>query len=128
MEAAHQDIRSRIPWHKTLMVQGYVTPEILEHEYRGAGTEDEPYLITFVDNDPSDPRQFPPWLAWTLCLAAGYVTFSVAFNSSAYASGVQEISRDLGGSPELVTLGLSLFLIGFVLGPFVWAPTSGKFF
>jgi len=62
MEAAHHDILSRIPWHKMLTVQGYVTPEMLAHEYRGAGTEDEPCLITFLDNDPGDPMQFPPWL------------------------------------------------------------------
>ena len=126
MEAAHHDIRSRIPWHKLLTVQGYVTPEMLAHEYRGAGIEDEPYLITFLDNDPGDPMQFSPWLRWTLCLVAGYVTFSVAFISSAYAGGVREISKDLGGSAESVTLGLSLFLIGFILGPFIWAPSSGR--
>ncbi|KAI1502210.1 major facilitator superfamily domain-containing protein [Biscogniauxia marginata] len=127
MEAAKRDKSSRIPWHKMLTVQGYVTPGMLSHEYRGAGTEDDPYLVTFLDDDPRDPMRFSPWLRWTLCLAAGYVTFSVAFISSAYASGVRDISRDLEVSPELVTLGLSLFLIGFVLGPFVWAPASELF-
>ena len=126
MEAAKRDVPARIPWHTMLTVQGVVTPEILAHEYEGAGTQEEPYLITFIDNDPRDPMQFPPWLRWTLCLVAGYVTFSGAFISSAYASGVREISKDLGGSAELATLGLSLFLIGFVLGPFVWAPSSGR--
>jgi hypothetical protein len=128
METAHQGIRSRIPWYKTITVQGYVTPEILEHEYRGAGTEDEPYLTSFMDNDPGDPMQFPLWLRWTLCLAASYVSFSVAFNSSSFASSVQEISRDLGSNAELVTLGLSLYMVGFILGPFIWAPASGKSF
>ena len=58
--------------------------------------------------------------------AAGYVTFSITFISSAYASSVREISMDLRGSVETVTLGLSLFLVGFVFGPFVWAPGSGR--
>ena len=108
-------------------MQGYVTHEMLEHEYRGAGTEDDPYLVTFLDDDPGDPLQFPSGLQWFLCLIAGYVTFSVAFISSAFAGGVQAISRDLGGSPETVTLGLSLFLFGFMLGPFIWAPSSGAY-
>ncbi|KAI1395415.1 major facilitator superfamily domain-containing protein, partial [Hypoxylon fuscum] len=118
---------SKIPWHKVLAVQGYVTPEMLSHVYRGEGTEDEPYLVTFLDDDPRDPMQFSPSLRWSLCCVAGYVTFSVAFISSAYAAGVRGISQELEASPELVTLGLSLFLIGFVLGPFVWAPTSELF-
>ena len=126
IRAANQDIRQRIPWHKLLTIQGYVTPEMLVHEYTGAGLEDEAYLLPFLDNDPGDPMQFPSWLRWTLCLAAGYVTFSVAFISSAYAGGVRAISEDLGVSAESVTLGLRLFLIGFILGPFIWAPSSGN--
>lgn len=110
-----------------LTVQGYVTHDMLEHEYRGAGTGDDPYLVTFLDDDPGDPLQFPSGLQWLLCLVAGYATFSVAFISSAYAGGVRAISQDLGGSPESVTLGLSLFLIGFMLGPFIWAPSSGAY-
>ena len=126
MPAPRHNKRSRIPWHKLLTLQGYVTPEMLVHEYRGAGSEVDPYLITFLDDDPGDPMQFAQWLRWTLCLVVGYVTFSVAFISSAYAGGVRDISKDLGGSAESVTLGLSLFLIGFILGPFIWAPSSGK--
>jgi hypothetical protein len=116
----------RIPWHKILMDHGYVTPEMLAHDYKGAGIEDNPYLVTFLDDDPRDPLQFPPWLRWMLCGAAGYVTFSVAFISSAYTSGIRGISTEFEASPESATLGLSLFLIGFVLGPFAWGPSSGK--
>ena len=73
---------------------------MLVHEYRGAGSEDDPYLITFLDDDPGDPMPFPSWLRRTLCLVAGYVTFSVAFISSAYAGGVRDISKALGGAPN----------------------------
>lgn len=126
MEAGQRDMPARIPWLKMLTVQGVVTPEILAHEWEGEGTEEEPYLVSFFVNDPGDPLQFPPWLQWTLCVAAGYVTFSVAFISSAYASGIPGIAKDLGGSAESTTLGLSLFVLGFVLGPLVWGPTSGE--
>ena len=84
-----------------------------------------PYLVSFLDGDPGDPMQFSPRVRWLLCSIVGYLTFSVAFISSAYASGVSQMVDDLGGSEELATLGLSLFLIGFVLGPFLWAPISG---
>ncbi|OTB00235.1 hypothetical protein M426DRAFT_66314 [Hypoxylon sp. CI-4A] len=119
--------RLRLSWLKVLTTRGLVTDEMLSYDYRGSGTEDEPYQVTFMENDPRDPMQFPAWLRWVMCFAAGHVTFSVAFISSAYASGVRGICQDLEASPELVTLGLSLFLAGFVLGPFVWAPTSELF-
>ena len=116
----------RIPWHILLTTPGYITPSMLSHSYTGAGTGDSPYLITFLDNDPGDPMHFSKRLRWTLCLAAGYVTFSVAFISSAYVGGVREMASEFGVSDERVMVGLSLFLMGFVLGPFGWAPGSGE--
>ena len=127
MSTSHRKPQSsKIPWYRLLTMPGYVDPLMVSHPYKGGGTSDSPYQITFLPNDPFDPMQFPFWLRWTLCLAAGYVTFSVAFISSAYAGGMREICQDLGGSAETVTLGLSLFLMGFILGPFIWAPCSGK--
>ena len=117
---------TRIPWARILTSQGTVTPEMTTYPYRGSGTDHEPYEITFLDKDPRDPMQFAPRLRWTLCLVVGYVTFSLAFISSAYLSGAAAIALELGGSPETNTLGLSFFVLGFVLGPLVWAPTSGK--
>ncbi|KAK4214351.1 major facilitator superfamily domain-containing protein [Rhypophila decipiens] len=119
---------TRIPWIQILTRQGVLTPEMLSHAYAGSGTPDDPSIVTFLpDHDPRDSMHFPLWLRWTLCLAAGWVTFSVAFISSAYAGGVPSMSADLGVSPESATLGLSLFLLGFVLGPFFWAPCSELF-
>lgn len=111
-----------------LMIQGDISPAMIIHEYAGSGTGDDPYQTTFLLKDPGDPMQFSSCLRWLLCLVAAYVTFSVAFISSAYTSAEQGILNDIAGgaSIEIVTLGLSLFLLGFVLGPFVWAPTSGK--
>ncbi|KAM7214802.1 Major facilitator superfamily domain containing protein [Rhypophila decipiens] len=120
---------TRIPWIQILTRQGMLTPEMSSHAYAGSGTPDDPCIVTFLpDHDPRDPMRFPLWLRWTLCLAAAWVTFSVAFISSAYAGGVPSMSADLGVSPESATLGLSLFLFGFVLGPFLWAPCSATCF
>ena len=116
----------RIPWASLLLHQGIVTPEILSHRYGGAGTVDDPYVVSFFPDDPRDPMGFPSSVRWLLCVAMGLVNFSVAFASSAYVSGVGQITRELGGSEALNTLGLSFFVLGFCCGPFVWAPTSGK--
>ena len=108
-----------------LTIEDIVTSEVLEHDYAGSGTPDDPYIVMFLEDDPRDPMGFPLWLRWVLCFAAGYVTFSVAFLSSAFTGSIRDISQDLDASPESATLGLSLFLLGFVLGPLLWAPCSG---
>lgn len=48
----------------------------------------------------------------------------MAFASSAYSNGIKEIIRFFGASHEVATLGVSLFVLGFALGPLVWAPFS----
>ncbi|KAI0469939.1 major facilitator superfamily domain-containing protein [Xylariaceae sp. FL0804] len=101
--------------------------ESADASYPGRGTPNDPFLVTFSDDDPRDPMRMPRWLRWVRCVAAGFVTFSVAFISSSYSGGIRDISDHLGASPELVTLGMSLFLLGFVLGPFLWAPLSELF-
>lgn len=43
----------------TLMAdQGAITPDILSHEYEGSGTEDDPYMVTWILNDPRNPLHF----------------------------------------------------------------------
>ena len=98
---------------------------MLAHEYRGAGLEDGNYLEIFLDNDLGGPLQFLSWLRWTLCLPASYVTFSVAFISSAYDDGVRANFEDLRASSESATLRLSLFVMSCIFGPFIWEPSSG---
>lgn len=109
-----------------LTVRDVVTSQMLEHDYAGSGTHAQPYMVMFLENDSRDPMGLPSWLRWILCIAAGYVTFSVAFISSAFTGSIRDIALDLDVSPESATLGLSLFLLGFVLGPLLWAPCSGS--
>ncbi|KAK4043921.1 major facilitator superfamily domain-containing protein [Parachaetomium inaequale] len=116
--------KTRISWFTMLTIRDVVTSQVLEHDYAGSGTQHDPYIVMFLEDDPRDPIRFPLWLRWILCIAAGYVTFSVAFISSAFSGSIRNISEDLDVSPESATLGLSLFLLGFVLGPLLWAPCS----
>lgn len=51
-------------------------------------------------------------------------TLAVAFVSSAYSGGVDQILMEFGASQEVATLGISLFVLGFAIGPLMWAPMS----
>ena len=128
---------NQIPWPTLLTKPGSLNPTILSHPYPGSGTDDDPYQISFLPeldsatnptSDPADPMRFPAWLRWTLCLSAAWTTFSVAFISSAYVGGVSGIAEEFGRPAQEVMWGVSLFLVGFVVGPLVWAPLSGMIF
>ena len=47
---------------------------------------------------------------------------SVSLISSGYSGGINQVVDDFGVSEEVAVLGMSLFVIGFAFGPFLWAP------
>jgi hypothetical protein len=51
---------------------------------------------------------------------------AVAFVSSAYSGGIAEILQEFHVATIIGTLGISLFVLGFAIGPLLWAPMSGK--
>ncbi|KNZ71569.1 hypothetical protein J132_08627 [Termitomyces sp. J132] len=49
-------------------------------------------------------------------------TFTVSFGSSSYSGGIQGIMSDFNTSEDVAILGISLYVLGFALGPLVFAP------
>jgi hypothetical protein len=47
--------------------------------------------LGFEPGDPDDPHNLPLWRQQIYTVVLGFATLSVTFNSSAYASSVQEI-------------------------------------
>ena len=101
-----------------------VTPDVLNHHYKGAGTDDDPYVVEFLPHDPRNPMLFPPLKRWLLTFLMGVATLAVTFNSSAYSGGVIQVIEEFAVSQEVVTLGISLFVLGFAIGPLFWGPLS----
>ncbi|TXT13248.1 hypothetical protein VHUM_00615 [Vanrija humicola] len=104
----------------------YVTPfeTILNHPYKGSGTEEDPYIIDWLPVDPEDPQRWPTVYKWTQIVLASFATLAVALSSSAYTGGIPSLLHDFGGSLRFWTGGVSLFVLGFAFGPLIWAPTS----
>ncbi|KAJ4301842.1 hypothetical protein N0V90_003938 [Kalmusia sp. IMI 367209] len=110
MEKRHVDPESGhegIPHWKLILEQGVVTHEIAIHEYDGSGTEEDPYVVEWIPNDPRNPMTWSQTKKWANAV-----------------QGVQQILVEFGVSQEVVTLGISLFVLGFALGPLLWAPFS----
>ncbi|ORY13731.1 benomyl/methotrexate resistance protein [Clohesyomyces aquaticus] len=104
--------------------QGVVTQEVVKWEYEGSGTDEDPYVVEWIDNDPRNPMRWGNVKKWTGCLCMAMATLVVSFCSSAFAGGIQHILVEFHASQEVVTLGITLFVLGFALGPLLWAPCS----
>ena len=61
---------------------------------------------------------------WSITAVVAIATLAVAFVSSAYSGGARQIIGEFGCSQEIFTLGVSLFVLGFAIGPLIWAPMS----
>lgn len=116
---------TRLSWFQIVRDQQAVTPEVINFPYQGSGTQDDPFLVRWIDDDPRNPMLWPSWVKWSLTQLVAIATLAVAFVSSAYSGGVRQIVSELHTSNEVVILGVSLFVLGFAVGPLVWAPMSG---
>ncbi|RMZ88040.1 hypothetical protein DV736_g4740, partial [Chaetothyriales sp. CBS 134916] len=110
-------------WHLVIS-QSLVTDAVLNHEYKGSGTDEDPYVVEFIPNDPRDPMNFPQWKKWLIVLDVAIATLAVAFVSTAYTGSVKQVMEEFHTSTEVAILGVSLFVLGFALGPLFWAPLS----
>ncbi|QIW99200.1 hypothetical protein AMS68_004718 [Peltaster fructicola] len=122
-----QPPRTRIPYWRQVADKAGITPEVEAWEYDGSGTEKDPYVVTWIDNDPRNPMTYSPATKWSITLLVGFATLAVAFVSSAFSGGVESIIAEFQCSEEVVTLGLSLFVLGFAVGPLLWSSMSEVF-
>ncbi|KJR88148.1 uncharacterized protein SPSK_07281 [Sporothrix schenckii 1099-18] len=81
-----------------------------------------------VDFDgPDDPYRALNWPTRkkiVTTMVYGFVTMTATWASSSYSAGTAAVAAAFGVSAEVATLGTSLFLMGFGVGPLLWAPLS----
>lgn len=98
--------------------------EILNHQWDGAGTQQDPYLVGFLPLDPENPKNFPDYRKWLYTFMVTLSVFNVTLLSSAYSGTVKEVEAEFGSNLEVIAAGISLFVLGFAIGPVLWAPLS----
>ncbi|GBF62437.1 efflux pump [Trichophyton mentagrophytes] len=122
-----KSIPTKIPHWRQVTDPGAVTPEIINYPYPGSGTEADPYLIQWIPNDPRNPMNYSAIKKWSITFVVAIATLAVALISSAYTGGAIEIAQEFHADAEVITLGVSLFVLGFAIGPLIWAPMSELF-
>jgi hypothetical protein len=94
-----------------------ITKDVEQWDYEGSGTEDDPYVVHWIAHDPRNPMLYSESTKWSITLLVAISTLAVAFASSAYSGGAAEVIAEFGCSQEIFTLGISLFVLGFAIGP-----------
>ena len=59
---------------KLVIDQTHVTPEVLNWPYRGSGTEDDPFVVEYIENDRRNPMLFPMWKKWMITILVAVVS------------------------------------------------------
>ncbi|KAJ5396941.1 hypothetical protein N7509_005054 [Penicillium cosmopolitanum] len=115
--------RSR-SWIKGILFHTNLDDNVCSQNYAGKGTKDDPYIVDYLNNDHQDAMNFSDRRKWAITIFQALSTFVVTFSSSVYVSGIGGIEQRFNASEEVATLGLSLFVLGFAIGPLIWAPLS----
>ena len=81
-------------------------------------------LVDWTPNDPQNPQNWSVpkkfFVTFQICL----LTTSVYIGSAIYTAGLQGVEAQFHISPVKALLGLTLFVIGYALGPMVWVRSS----
>ncbi|PNY22478.1 MFS-type transporter [Tolypocladium capitatum] len=75
-------------------------------------------------DDPYHPINWPTHKKVTTTTLYGLVTMTATWASSAYSAGTRQVADEFHVGTQTATLGTTLFLFGFGLGPLLWAPLS----
>ncbi|KAJ9151210.1 MFS general substrate transporter [Pleurostoma richardsiae] len=89
-----------------------------EHRYK---------LVTFLPNDPDNPKNWSKAYKWYCTMVVAITCFVVAFASSVITADLGGVSKSFHVSEEVSLLTITVFVIGFGVGPMVFAPLSEVF-
>ncbi|KAI5270855.1 MFS transporter [Aureobasidium subglaciale] len=123
-EKVHSSAPHKFSLFRLVRDQARISPDVQAHNYEGSGTPNDPFLVTWVPGDAGNPLNWSTSFKWLVTMTVAMTCFATAFASSAFSGTLRELVYGFHASPELITAGVSLFVLGFALGPLVWAPLS----
>ncbi|OQD59967.1 hypothetical protein PENPOL_c036G05860 [Penicillium polonicum] len=84
-------------------------------------------MVTFTIDDPENPKNWSKAYKWYCTMVVAFTCFVVAFCSSVITADVEGPIEEFGIGREVSLLVITVFVIGFGIGPMVFAPLSEIF-
>ncbi|RDW67807.1 MFS general substrate transporter-38 [Coleophoma cylindrospora] len=81
-------------------------------------------LVTFLPNDPENPKNWSKAFKWYCTMVVAITCFVVAFCSSVITADLVGVEDTFNVSEEVALVSITLFVVGFGVGPMAFAPLS----
>lgn len=92
--------------------------------YEGQGTTESPFIVKFLDGEQANPQNWSKTKKWTITANSAISTLCIAFGSSVVSAAIPDLTVVFHKDLTVLTLSVSLYVLGFALGPLLWAPFS----
>ncbi|KAF5615111.1 hypothetical protein F52700_13571 [Fusarium sp. NRRL 52700] len=99
--------------------------EELDAETEANPTSSDPNVVDWQENDPENPLNWPAYKAVGHVVIVSFMTLTVNLASTMFAPAAADLAKDFGiTNATVVTLTVSIYLLGFAFGPLLIAPLS----
>ncbi|BEJ15514.1 hypothetical protein CspHIS471_0501190 [Cutaneotrichosporon sp. HIS471] len=108
----------------------HITPwsELTSHQYKGSGTAEDPFVVTWLEDDVENPYNWGEAYKWFITYIVAVGMLSVTMGSSILSGSIQHVKKEFPGHHSMSYIMVTgIYILGFVVGPFLWAPWSEVF-
>ncbi|KAK5990042.1 Major facilitator superfamily multidrug transporter NAG3 [Cladobotryum mycophilum] len=99
-------------------IPGPVVPE----DHQTGDAERRYKLVTFTTDDAENPKNWSKAYKWYCTMVVAITCFVVAFASSVITADIMGVSKSFHVSEEASLVTVTVFVVGFGVGPMVFAP------
>ncbi|CZR69920.1 related to multidrug resistant protein [Phialocephala subalpina] len=90
-----------------------------------ATSEERKYIVDWEEDDPENPLNWPSKKKWKNLWIVSSITLITPLASSMFAPGVPQLMKEFHSTNvELASFVVSVYILGFAIGPMVIAPLS----
>lgn len=112
-----------VPEDALQQIRSVKTNMTVEQEEKNLG-KGERAFVTFTIDDPENPQNWGRLFKWYVTIVASMLVVCVAFGSANVTGGLGLIEDKYHVSQEVAILTCSIMVMGFAVGPLLWAPLS----
>ncbi|TIA59462.1 MFS general substrate transporter, partial [Aureobasidium pullulans] len=107
--------------YTTETATGTITRKVTSNK---TGKTEDYELVTFTPGDRENPKNWSKAYKWWCTMVVAVTCFAVAFNSAVITADMIGPQETFGISEEVALLTITVFVVGFGVGPMAFAPFS----
>lgn len=69
----------RIPLYRQVWDPVGLTPDVVSHAYAGSGTDEDPFIVTWIPADPRNPMLYSATTRWSIMMVVAMCALMVSY-------------------------------------------------